>query len=151
MPTTAYLLKGASVLLEYGMLLFLLVFVARLTRCIFVDVKAQRKKLSAMEQSAEGGAAIAVVKAHDPKLMGRRFVFQREIAIGRSPDNDIVIPENYVSHHHLVIYQHQNLYIAEDMGSRNSTQINGVPLVNKAYLRNGDQIQVGLVTMRFEI
>ena len=69
----------------------------------------------------------------------------------RSLWDGIVIPENYVSHHHLVIYQHQNLYIAEDMGSRNSTQINGVPLVNKVYLRNGDQIQVGLVTMRFEI
>lgn len=151
MPMTAYLLKGASVLLEYGMLLFLLAFVARLTRCIFADVRAQKKKLSAMEQSADGMAALTVVKAHGHEFMGKRFAFQREISIGRSPDNDIVIPENYVSHHHLVIYQHQNLYVAEDMGSRNTTQINGIPLVNKAYLRNGDQIQVGLVTLRFEV
>ncbi len=151
MPMTAYLLKGASVLLEYGMLLLLLVFVARLTRCIFVDVRKQKRRFAEMEQSSEGMAALVIVRAHSAELTGQRFLFRQEISIGRSPDNDIVIPENYVSHHHLVIYKHQNLYIAEDLGSRNSTQINGIPIEKKAYLRNGDQIQVGLVTIKFEL
>ncbi len=151
MPITAYLLKTVSVLLEYGMLLFLLLFVARLTRSMFLDIRGQRKRISAIEETAKETAALRIVHAAEPALQGRRFVFQKEITIGRGRDNDIVIPENYVSHHHLVIYRNKNLFVAEDLGSMNSTRINGVPLKNKAYLRSGDQIQVGFVEMRFEM
>ena len=147
---TAYLLKAISILLQYGMLLFLLLFVARLTRCMFRDIRGQKKRIAASGSPSEGNVSLTVVKADIPELQGRRFVFEKEITIGRGEDNDIVIPENFVSHHHLVIYQHQNLYVAKDLGSMNSAQVNGVPLENQAYLRNGDQIQVGFVTLRFE-
>ena len=147
---TAYLLKVVSILLQYGMLLFLLLFVARLTRCMFRDIRGQRTRIAASSHSSEGKASLTIVSAGRPELQGRRFVFGKEITIGRGADNDIVLPENFVSHHHLVIYQHQNLYMVKDLGSMNTAQVNGIPLVNQTYLRNGDQIQVGLVTLKFE-
>ncbi len=148
MPVTAYIVKGISVLLEYGILLFLLVFVARLSRLMFLDVRKQRKQISAARKA--GQAALIVLQAGNTRLQGRRFSFHKEITIGRGPDNDIVIPENFVSHHHLVIYQHQNMYVIKDLGSRNRALVNGAPLNQTAYLRNGDQIQVGMVLMKFE-
>lgn len=148
MPVTAYIVKGLSVLLEYGILLFLLIFVVRLSGLMFRDVRSIRKRISAA--SKEGRAALTVLQAGDARLRGRKFLFQKEITIGRGPDNDIVVAENFVSHHHLVIYRQQNMYVVKDLGSRNAATINGVPLEQTAYLRNGDQIQVGLLTLRFE-
>ena len=146
---TAFFFKAASVCMEYGMLLFLLAFVARLSRVMFRDIRAQRKTI---RPSANGGneAALIVVEAQEPGLSGRRFSFRQELAIGRGPDNDVVIPENFVSHHHAVIFRKGNLYAIRELGSRNPILLNGQPLKGTAYLKNGDFIRVGFVTLRFE-
>ncbi len=68
----------------------------------------------------------------------------------RGRDNHIVIPEGYVSHHHAQIYRHGNQYVIEDLGSINHTYVNGQILEGRAYLRPGDKIRIGLVTLRFE-
>ena len=149
MPMTAFLFKVFSVLIEYGMLVFLLVFVARLSRAMFRGVKAEQKAMR-KPGAAGSGAMLLVTEAQEPELAGKRFSFQHEISIGRGPDNDIVIPENLVSHHHAVISRKGNLYAVRDLGSRNPVGLNGQPVNGTAYIRNGDLIRVGFVTLRFE-
>ncbi|MBR0285113.1 MAG: FHA domain-containing protein [Selenomonadaceae bacterium] len=148
MPVSAFLMKALSVALEYGMLFFLLLFVLRLSGMMFRDIRKQEKKIQS--DTAETGAALTVLEAQQRELMGRRFAFSDGISIGRGKDNDIVIPEGFVSHHHLVIYPHKNLYVVEDLGSINPAELNDEPLRGKAYLKDGDRIRIGFVVLRFE-
>ncbi len=150
MPTMAFVIKAISVGLEYGMLLWLLYFVSRSVRYIWKDMRKMGRELSREEKARDGEAVLTVVGTNDQRQMGRRFALSEELSIGRGPDNDIVITDTFVSHHHAVVFQRNNLYIIKDLGSRNHTYVNDRKLNGKAYLRAGDLIRIGFLTLRFE-
>ena len=149
MPAMAIILKGIRVLLEYGMLLWLLWFAAKLTRRMFGEVRRESLRQRRPE-TGQHEAVITVTDAGETNLQGRRFAFCEQISIGRGEDNDIVIPEGFVSHHHAVIYQHGSQYVIEDLGSVNHTYVNDQVLEGRAYIKSGDIVRIGMVTMRFE-
>lgn len=150
MPTTALVIKVISVVLEYGMLLWLIYFVSRSVRYIWKDMRTAGKMYSSRGKASAHEAVLAVVDSDDQGQMGRRFAFLDEIAIGRDPDNDIVVPDSFVSHHHAVVFLRNNLYVIEDLGSRNHTYVNDRRLIGRAYLKAGDLIRIGFLTLRFE-
>lgn len=149
MPATAMLIKIARVLLEYGMLFWLLWFSLKLSKNIFKEIRRENIRQRAPETS-QNEAVLSVIAAEEEPLQGRRYAFVQQITIGRGEENDIVIPENFVSHHHAVIYQHGNQYVIEDLGSVNHTYVNGNALSGKAYIKPGDEVQIGMVVLRFE-
>ena len=117
----ALVLKALRVVLEYGALLWLAYAVLHLGRQMFTALRADIRAPHTPAQTA--GAAALVVLAGEG-LEGRRYPVGHELSIGRSPDNDIVLDDSFVSHHHVLIYQRENAYIAEDLGSRNHTYLN---------------------------
>ena len=149
MQGAAMAIKVARVALEYGMLLWLIYFTVSLSRKMFGEVKKEMKRQHkpAVRQNE---ALLTVVEASEEELQGRRFAFQDEITIGRSRENDVVIPENFVSHRHTTIFLHGAQYVIEDLGSVNHTYVNGQVLQGKAYLKPGDMIRIGMVTLKFE-
>lgn len=149
MPATAMLIKIARVLLEYGMLFWLLWFSLKLSKNIFKEIRRENIRQRAPETS-QNEAVLSVIAAEEESFQGRRYAFVQQITIGRGEENDIVIPENFVSHHHAVIYQHGNQYVIEDLGSVNHTYVNGNALSGKAYIKPGDEVQIGMVVLRFE-
>lgn len=74
----------------------------------------------------------------------------KENYFGRGQENDIVVDDTYVSHHHAVINLVNNIYIIEDLNSVNHTYLNGAVLRQKAALQDGDIIKIGLVTFKFK-
>lgn len=150
MPTMAMLIKVLSVILEYGMLLCLLYFVWQSARYIWKDIRRSRRELAAGAGAVPGEAALTIVQASDQEQLGRRFAFFDEITMGRGADNDIRITDGFVSHHHAVVFLRNNLYVIEDLGSRNHTYVNDRQLNGKAYLKAGDLIRIGFLTLRFE-
>ena len=149
MQGAAMAIKVVRVVLEYGMLLWLIYFTVSLSRRMFGEVKQEMKqqRKPAVKQNE---ALLTVVEASEEELQGRRFAFQEEITIGRGAENDVRIPENFVSHRHATIFLHGAQYVIEDLGSVNHTYVNGQPLEGQAYLKPGDEIRVGMVTLRFE-
>ena len=149
MPVTALFLKVLRVVLEYGMLFWLLWFSVRLAGRVFGAMRRELQR-SKPPQTAATEAVLRVIGDAEPSLFGKRFAFGEQIAIGRGDDNDIVVPEGFVSHHHAVIFRHANQYVVEDLGSVNPTYVNDCPLKGRAYLRPGDVLRIGMVTFRFE-
>ena len=149
MQGAAMAIKVVRVVLEYGMLLWLIYFTVSLSRRMFGEVKQEMKqqRKPAVKQNE---ALLTVVEASEEDLQGRRFAFQEELTIGRGAENDVRIPENFVSHRHATIFLHGAQYVIEDLGSVNHTYVNGQPLEGRAYLKPGDEIRVGMVTLRFE-
>ncbi|MCB0404057.1 MAG: FHA domain-containing protein [Bdellovibrionales bacterium] len=83
---------------------------------------------------------------------GKGRVFEmvaQSLTIGRSDDNDIVIPSNSVSRNHALVEVHQNGQVTiRDNGSKNGILVNG-NLVRESSLANGDIVQVGDFAFRF--
>mgnify|MGYP000017362796 FL=1 len=149
MPGTDFLLRALSVVFQYGILLLLFRFIARLVKAMFEDVKVLQEEIKPRE-TLPSEAVLSVVEAGEAALAGKRFAFTQGITIGRSDDNDIRIPDSFVSHRHARVYLVNNQYVIEDMGSMNHTYLNDGILQGKAYLKPGDLIRIGFVTLRFE-
>ena len=75
-----------------------------------------------------------------------RIALDREMtSIGRSPDQDIVIPDPGVSRRHSTILRESGGYTVLDLNSTHGTFLNGEP-IQRAALRPGDLLQLGSLT-----
>jgi pSer/pThr/pTyr-binding forkhead associated (FHA) protein len=65
-----------------------------------------------------------------------------DISIGREPSNDLCITDAALSRRHCLLMPKSELFAIRDLGSRNGTRVNGVP-VDEQLLSHGDQIAIG--------
>jgi predicted component of type VI protein secretion system len=70
----------------------------------------------------------------------------REVSIGRSPDNGLVIDNPAVSHYHARVFREEDRLMLEDFGSLNGTFVNG-QRVKMVTLRPGDAVAIGKHTI----
>ncbi|MBN1155187.1 FHA domain-containing protein [candidate division KSB1 bacterium] len=76
--------------------------------------------------------------------------FQTKITIGSEGDNDLIISDNKVSFHHLMIERQGTKFYITDRGSAFGTMLNGVKLEGKKRLSSGDEIKIGEHVLLFE-
>jgi len=73
-------------------------------------------------------------------------VAEKEVSIGRSPDNGIVIDNPAVSHRHARVFNEDERLMLEDFDSLNGTFVNG-QRVKKVTLKPGDSVAIGKHTI----
>jgi DNA-binding NtrC family response regulator len=76
-------------------------------------------------------------------------LLDREIGIGRSHDNHIVLPQPEVSRHQALLRREGQQIVLEDKSGR-GTDVNA-DLVQRTVLRHGDTVRVGAYRLRLEI
>ena len=67
---------------------------------------------------------------------------EAEVSIGREPSNRISLLDAGVSRRHCVILRTGDQFKIQDLNSRNSTFVNGIPVTERV-LASGDEIKVG--------
>lgn len=72
------------------------------------------------------------------------------ITIGRASDNDIVLGDLQVSRRHARLERVGGAWRLTDLGSRNPTLVNGLPVAGRAPLADGDRITVGATDLRVD-
>ncbi len=72
------------------------------------------------------------------------------MTIGRTANNDIMIPEQTVSGSHATISIENGSFFLTDLGSTNGTFVNG-SRVNKIMLKSGDMVKLGAANCKFQI
>lgn len=88
--------------------------------------------------SNEGGKVPAYVR-----WQGRTFPLKGDlIRIGRSNENDIIIPVKGVSRFHAELKRENGQFLLEDKGSTNGTTINGTMLTGQYIIKAGDEIHL---------
>lgn len=88
----------------------------------------------------EGRARLVVLTG--PEL-GRKYTLSSTTVLGRGADATIVLDDAEVSRKHALIRRADDgTFVLEDLGSRNGTLVNGVP-VDRRRLVFGDKVQVG--------
>lgn len=140
-------LRGASVVMQYGILFFLFRFLYRAVRALRPLAASMEARTRAPERSC--GAVLTVVEAAGDGLSGRRFAFEDSVTLGRGADNDIVLDDSFVSQHHAIILRRRNLYAIEDTASANHTYVNDEAVTGRRYLQDGDVVRIGRVRMEF--
>ena len=82
--------------------------------------------------------------AQEGPLVDQRWPLARTVVLGRDSTCDIVIPDRHVSRYHARITPTQEGMILEDLGSKNGTHCNGMPLSAPLVLQDGDMVQIAL-------
>jgi len=74
----------------------------------------------------------------------------KQITVGRLPDNDIVVAEQFCSSRHAVIFPTESGYSVLDNHSKNGTFVNGKRIQSETALKRGDEILIGLTRIIFD-
>jgi len=81
-----------------------------------------------------------------------RDINQNELAIGKGPQNDIILPDASVSSAHAVIRFEDGAYKISDLGSRNGTSVNDARLgAEPRAIQHGDLIKMGHCALTFRL
>ena len=74
----------------------------------------------------------------------QRFTLDKDrVTIGRSRENHVFIPDQWLSRHHAEIRKKGAGFVVVDLGSKNGTQLNGSRLAGEAPLLAGDVVTLG--------
>jgi serine phosphatase RsbU (regulator of sigma subunit)/pSer/pThr/pTyr-binding forkhead associated (FHA) protein len=87
---------------------------------------------------------MAEIRIESADGASRRVTLDKErFTIGRSRENDIFLPDQWLSRHHAEVRTRATGYVLVDLGSKNGTLLNGARLAGEQALREGDLITLG--------
>ncbi|MBX2803089.1 MAG: FHA domain-containing protein [Myxococcales bacterium] len=75
------------------------------------------------------------------------LLLEDQLTVGRSPDNDLVIPIDKVSWKHAVIWVVHGRVLIKDLNSRNGTQLDGRPLTETTVWPSGQTVRIADVEL----
>jgi DNA-binding winged helix-turn-helix (wHTH) protein len=82
--------------------------------------------------------------AQEGPLKGQRWPVSQTLVLGREATCDVVVADRQISRYHARLTPTPEGVILEDLGSKNGTHHNGVPLTGPVVLQDGDMISVAL-------
>ena len=82
--------------------------------------------------------------AQEGPLKGQRWQLSQTIVLGREASCDVVVADRQISRFHARITPTTEGVILEDLGSKNGTHLNGVPLTAPVVLSDGDLVSVAM-------
>ncbi|MBE0477182.1 MAG: FHA domain-containing protein [Coriobacteriia bacterium] len=129
-----------------------LVFLALMYLFLFAAVRAGLGLVGGPSAAPArvGGLALAVTRG-PAELRGVKVPLKGPVVVGRSPEADIVIADDFVSSKHArVVLAGGGGAVLEDLGSTNGTLLNGRRVTRSVPLKPGDLIGLGTVELRLE-
>jgi class 3 adenylate cyclase len=72
------------------------------------------------------------------------------VTLGRSPENSIVLQNAIASRRHARIWDDNDVWMVEDLGTKNGTLRNGKAITGQERLEDGDEIVVPGMSLRFQ-
>src|SRR5262245_56257844 len=82
--------------------------------------------------------------AQEGPLKGQRWQLSQTLVLGRESTCDIVVADRQISRFHARLTPTTEGVILEDLGSKNGTHRNGIPLTTPVVLQDGDLVSVAL-------
>jgi len=82
--------------------------------------------------------------AQEGPLKGQRWPLSQTIVLGREASCDVVVADWQISRFHARVTPTTEGVILEDLGSKNGTHLNGIPLTAPVVLQDGDLVSVAM-------
>lgn len=87
---------------------------------------------------------------HGPRAGHRVQLNKDEMTIGRANPNDIVLDDPLVSRVHAILMRRGGVFMLDDLGSHNGTQVNDERLHGIRQIHHGDRVVIGASRMLYE-
>lgn len=133
-----------DVVLLFGRLLLLALLYLFLLAAVRAGIARVRTGAPVL---GERPLALAVTSG-PPELKGVRVALDRAVRIGREPDLELVIADDFVSTRHAQVVPTAGGPVLEDLGSTNGTVVNGAAVGSPVSLKAGDEVVIGTVRMK---
>lgn len=131
-----------------------LVFLVLLVRWMARAVAARRRRREEEERNRpqvyDGPSRGRLIVREGPAANAVFPLIEDLSYLGRSPDNDVPLPDPTVSKRHCSISIRDRTYVIEDLQSVAGVLVNGRKVL-KAHLKDGDAIRLGETEMQFRI
>ncbi len=103
------------------------------------------------EERPTGGDCIVIIYTKEPSLLGKRFVLDGILRVGRGQESNIVLEGDSVSRRHAVFKPKGPRWAVLDDNSTNGTYVNDevVPVGAEVQLQNGDRVKVGPTIFKY--
>ena len=154
MPGKLQVFNMVVIALQYSLVVLLYYFLYRVVKFAARDLSSM-----AFDDRANGAVSdadfnsqpqLVVIDDRQELLSQTVFTIGDSLTIGRSQHNNVVIDNSFVSHEHACISRLKHNYLLADLNSTNGTIVNGQQLKEETALADGDIIQIGAVTLKFE-
>jgi pSer/pThr/pTyr-binding forkhead associated (FHA) protein len=129
-------------MVDVALLFGRIVLVALLYLFLFAAIKTGIGIVGARQTGAAKGLAIRVTRG-PREITGVTIPITGSVIIGRSPDADLVIGDDFVSGTHAKLVAAADGYTLIDLGSTNGTIVNGQPATRPLQITAGDVIELG--------
>ena len=136
-----FLINLAGVLLQYSILFFLYLFIYKLAKNIYRDLKSAKQK--AVKNAEQLFLKVITAECLDKISIGELVRVDTSLNIGRAENNDIVIASPIVSAEHAIVSFVKGNYIITDLDSTNGTFLNDKKISGSAIVKPGDEISIG--------
>lgn len=88
---------------------------------------------------------------HPPAGPKQAVPLDGSVAIGRGPENDLVLPTDRVSWNHALVWETDGKVFVKDLGSRNGTRLDGEPLTDATEWPMGTRLQIEEIELTFTV
>lgn len=126
----------------------LLAFLGVVSWLMYQDLMVTRLVLS--ERERRRGSLQIVRGETEPEPIGSAFPLLPVTSIGRSPNNTVVLDDDFASSAHALLMLRGEQWWLEDLNSRNGTLLNGVPLQEATVISAGDIITIGNTRLKMQ-
>ncbi len=147
-----------SVLLKYGFLIILYLFLIWIARSVLKDLRRVREVAAPGSAAAPPGPAPDATGIHaptggrDPRLVverapghtpGMEYEIGNGAVLGRGDQAEIRLDDPFASSRHARLTLQGRVVVIEDLGSTNGTYLNEELLGGPAPLHAGDRVRIG--------
>jgi hypothetical protein len=137
-------------ILKYSFLALLYIFLLLVVRIIYRDINSFRERMPDTQKSHPAKKRLRHLIVVKGDLSKKSFPLSDNVYLGRSPQNDILIEDDFVSQNHAHIFEQSNVFFLKDLDSTNGTYLGNKKITRPTRLEQGDIIKIGKIIFRFE-
>jgi hypothetical protein len=151
---------GVLTVLEYCFLALVYLFLFRVVRTVFAELRPGRINVpmaapvedapaaASASRRGERGRRWELVIVEPAARAGEAFSLGEELTVGRGAGCAVVLADDtFVSQVHARLFTRGGDVYVEDLGSTNGSLLNGETVVEPVRLRRGDRVQFGRTVM----
>lgn len=102
------------------------------------------------KESGDAGRTRQLVVREPVELSGKAWALEGEVSIGRAAGCQVTIDDTYASQIHARIFNRDNQWQIEDLGSTNGTWLNRHKVAGPMVIKPGDVVQIGNTVMEMQ-